>query len=174
MPKLDTFFVELTKMGICTIKVDDDELKLWKQILPAWVERCRQWDHRPSCQYLTASKIPLSLEFGRNPLCSCGEGKLPSGHILGIARWDLAAKYAVRAAISPIFSVPFVEQSFRVTKEEYARVASSTTGCKSCGKSGSDQSGKGLLQCSRCQAVRYCSVECQRRDWKGHKLACVK
>ncbi len=26
--------------------------------------------------------------------------------------------------------------------------------------------------CSRCQAVRYCSRECQRTDWKAHKPAC--
>ena len=27
--------------------------------------------------------------------------------------------------------------------------------------------------CARCQAVRYCSRECQRADWKAHKQACV-
>ena len=27
--------------------------------------------------------------------------------------------------------------------------------------------------CSRCQAVRYCSRECQRTDWKAHKPACA-
>jgi hypothetical protein len=27
--------------------------------------------------------------------------------------------------------------------------------------------------CSRCQAVRYCSRECQRTDWKTHKPACT-
>ena len=27
--------------------------------------------------------------------------------------------------------------------------------------------------CSRCQAVRYCSRECQRTDWKAHKPVCV-
>jgi hypothetical protein len=27
--------------------------------------------------------------------------------------------------------------------------------------------------CSRCQAVRYCSRECQRTDWKAHKLVCT-
>ena len=26
---------------------------------------------------------------------------------------------------------------------------------------------------SRCQAVRYCSRECQRTDWKAHKPACT-
>lgn len=43
--------------------------------------------------------------------------------------------------------------------------------------------GEGLLQggggpvafrrCSRCRAVRYCSVECQRRDWSLHKRSCT-
>ena len=27
--------------------------------------------------------------------------------------------------------------------------------------------------CGRCQAVRYCSRECQRADWKAHKPACA-
>jgi hypothetical protein len=27
--------------------------------------------------------------------------------------------------------------------------------------------------CARCEAVRYCSRECQRADWKAHKPACV-
>ncbi len=27
--------------------------------------------------------------------------------------------------------------------------------------------------CSRCHAVRYCSRECQRTDWKAHKPACA-
>ena len=27
--------------------------------------------------------------------------------------------------------------------------------------------------CSRCAAVRYCSRECQRTDWKAHKPACT-
>jgi hypothetical protein len=27
--------------------------------------------------------------------------------------------------------------------------------------------------CARCQAVRYCSRECQRTDWKAHKPACT-
>jgi hypothetical protein len=27
--------------------------------------------------------------------------------------------------------------------------------------------------CSRCEAMRYCSRECQRMDWKAHKGLCV-
>ena len=28
--------------------------------------------------------------------------------------------------------------------------------------------------CGRCEAVRYCSRECQRADWKAHKGACAQ
>ena len=30
----------------------------------------------------------------------------------------------------------------------------------------------GLFQCSNCKLVRYCSVDCQRGDWKRHKSTC--
>mmetsp|Transcript_89661 Transcript_89661/g.187274 ORF Transcript_89661/g.187274 Transcript_89661/m.187274 type:complete len:95 (-) Transcript_89661:654-938(-) len=29
-----------------------------------------------------------------------------------------------------------------------------------------------LLKCSRCRRIVYCSAECQRADWKSHRLAC--
>ncbi|CAE7562123.1 unnamed protein product [Symbiodinium natans] len=29
-------------------------------------------------------------------------------------------------------------------------------------------------RCSRCGAAAYCSTECQRKDWKTHKLSCQK
>ena len=29
-----------------------------------------------------------------------------------------------------------------------------------------------LLQCGRCNTVSYCSKECQRKDYKGHKTQC--
>jgi hypothetical protein len=31
---------------------------------------------------------------------------------------------------------------------------------------------KDLQKCSRCLVVRYCSKECQRKDWKEHKKQC--
>ncbi|PVH80401.1 hypothetical protein DL98DRAFT_654798 [Cadophora sp. DSE1049] len=30
-----------------------------------------------------------------------------------------------------------------------------------------------LKACGRCKRVRYCSIECQKTDWKSHKLACA-
>lgn len=36
--------------------------------------------------------------------------------------------------------------------------------CRACGKDGTQL-------CSRCKGITYCSVECQRSDWKRHKKA---
>ena len=43
--------------------------------------------------------------------------------------------------------------------------------CRVCCKKG-----EGYKQCSRCTCVYYCSVDCQRKDWKenGHKEECKK
>lgn len=30
------------------------------------------------------------------------------------------------------------------------------------------------LKCSRCGSSRYCSVDCQKKDWNNHKKSCVK
>lgn len=41
--------------------------------------------------------------------------------------------------------------------------------CAQCSKTGQ------FMRCSRCQAVRYCSPECQKAHWKaGHKESCKK
>mmetsp|Transcript_5810 Transcript_5810/g.8719 ORF Transcript_5810/g.8719 Transcript_5810/m.8719 type:complete len:406 (+) Transcript_5810:58-1275(+) len=46
--------------------------------------------------------------------------------------------------------------------------------CVNCGIS-EDTSTKGkLMQCSRCKLAYYCSKECQRADWKKHKVFCKK
>ena len=42
-------------------------------------------------------------------------------------------------------------------------------GCASAGCASEEASSV----CSRCQAVRYCSRECQRTDWKAHKPVCT-
>ena len=46
----------------------------------------------------------------------------------------------------------------------------SSSACAKCKK---DTSGN-PKRCSRCKAVSYCSVECQRADWTKHKLSCSK
>ena len=41
-----------------------------------------------------------------------------------------------------------------------------TSSCRVCGKQ--DE----LKNCSRCKSVKYCSVECQKKDWPQHKESC--
>ena len=43
--------------------------------------------------------------------------------------------------------------------------------CAACDKSGGDIKFK---MCSACQKVWYCSKDCQRSDWKRHKVECKK
>ena len=45
-----------------------------------------------------------------------------------------------------------------------AKVGCAAAGCAS---------EKASSVCGRCEAVRYCSRECQRADWKAHKPACT-
>lgn len=39
--------------------------------------------------------------------------------------------------------------------------------CTTCGKNQ-----KKMDKCSRCRDVYYCSKECQKSDWKSHKITC--
>nr|CAH0102531.1 unnamed protein product [Daphnia galeata] len=39
--------------------------------------------------------------------------------------------------------------------------------CAVCGKQSRDK----FKRCSRCKITEYCTVECQRADWRKHKLA---
>ena len=52
-------------------------------------------------------------------------------------------------------------------KEERSKIQRSKK-CKYCGKKDIE-----LKKCARCLSVLYCSVECQKNDWKDHKEICV-
>lgn len=45
--------------------------------------------------------------------------------------------------------------------------------CRNCNKNESDIDGK-MKQCANCGNAWYCSRECQKIDWKKHKLVCTK
>lgn len=102
--------------AIVSINVDEEELKLWKRSLPAYAERCRTWSHKVSCEYVRKNSIPLSMELGKSPLCSCGSGVFPANFMQNpktrkfLPKWDTVSRFAVRVAISPAFSVPMVEE----------------------------------------------------------------
>lgn len=176
--KLEDFLLVLRVLECCTITVNDEELVLWKKVLPALAERCRNWSHTPECEYARpGATIPLSTEMGEQVLCSCGAGKLPDD-FLNLPEWDVAAKFATRIAISPTFAVPFVED---VIDPDLADSLSKTgfsvdednpmLRCMNCG-SFEAKGGGPLKKCMRCLKMKYCSPECQKKDWKKHRMEC--
>lgn len=164
--ELEEFFLVVRELQICAVDVDDAELRLWRAALPALVERCRTWSHDPvRCAYRQpGATVPLTQETGHPFLCTCGAGSV-SPDFVGVPGWDAASRYAVRAAIGPLFAAPLVE--------DVVGAAADTAGpalalaCWACGKN----SGK-LMWCSRCKEVSYCSKECQKADWKKHRMEC--
>ncbi|KAK3692977.1 hypothetical protein B0T22DRAFT_504251 [Podospora appendiculata] len=176
MPKIRLTLQRLTHHGICSIRVDDAEMRLWRRVLPAYVERCRTWSHRPGCEYLAAGAgIPLSVEDGQPVLCACGNGILPPGEFQ-IPELKYVAKYAVRAAISPLFPCSLVDEvydgaSMPVPSDLWTE-ASEGDGCLACNRDRA-RDGTKLRTCAKCRKARYCSRACQRAHLKAHKSQCA-
>ena len=166
-----------------SIRVSNEESILWKRMLPALAERCRTWNHKPTCEYQSRG-APLSTEEGQSPLCSCGEGIISGAELaqLGSKEWTPFAKYAVRIAIAPIFPVPYLELCMSDLRDRareappqqrHAAAESSTSAsaatCDHCGEA-KDK----LLMCGGCRKARYCGPDCQKAHRKEHKRECVR
>lgn len=153
--------------GVVTIKLDPDESKGWRHLLPSLVERCRTWTHTPSCAYLTHGGVPMCPGAGadpeKRPFCACGVG-------VGTETMPQAFKplsaYVTRIAISPLFAVPYLEKVGMSPDDDEP---TDQRRCGACGKQGGS-----LSLCGKCKMVRYCSKACQVKDWKVHKKNCAK
>ncbi|KAI4100501.1 MAG: hypothetical protein L6R37_005452 [Teloschistes peruensis] len=165
--KLSNALAGLMEIKPLGINVSDSESILWKRLLPALAERCRTWNHTPQCEYHQKGIIPLSTEEAQNPLCGCGEGKVPSDFAKSVKEWKPFAKYVTRIAIAPVFPVPYVE-SLSISDEKAARLTLEPS-CDNCGKAS-----KELKACGGCGKVRYCGKDCQKAGWKEHKRVCGK
>ena len=53
---------------------------------------------------------------------------------------------------------------------DIAEVISEINTCSNC--KSQPQAGVELERCSRCQITKYCSVDCQKKDWDFHRFAC--
>ena len=148
-----------------------EEAVAWKRLLPAFAERCRTWKHGPNCEYLAGKKVPLSLEYYRDLLCSCGKGKDVTPEFRKEEAWKLAIPYVTRVAIGPLYGVPYAEDVGRfVAGLGAAKPSEPEKRCQKCGGLGKPK----LLVCGSCKSVSYCSVDCQKADWKTHKGTCRK
>ncbi|TFY83360.1 hypothetical protein EWM64_g646 [Hericium alpestre] len=141
-----------------SVSVYEGEMRAWKQLLPAFVERCRSWQHTENCEYASQGRVPLSEEMEEIPLCSCGRGKDTEGMSKN-ALWKPLAPYATRIALSPLFAVSYLESIGRDPDAHKCYV------CRGKGK-------PKLKACTGCRKVRYCSPDCQKQDWKAHKPKC--
>lgn len=153
-------FAKLVHQGeMINLNVLEGEMQAWKQLLPAFVERCRSsWTHGANCEYIVQGRIPLTEDMEADPLCSCGRGKDVEGmHKVGL--WKKFAPYVTRVALSPLFAVSYLETVGRDPDAHKCRV------CRGKGK-------PRIKVCTGCQKVRYCSPKCQKEDWKAHKPKC--
>ena len=150
-------FLSLTGQ-VGELKMQSDEVKAWKHLLPAFTERCRKWTHTADCEYLSRG-IPVSEVFRQSPLCSCGRGK-NIGPFAQNENWKDFAPYVTRAAISPLFAALFVDT--------FGADLASTVTCANCRSLGKPK----LLVCAGCKSIWYCSLSCQKADWKDHKKSC--
>ncbi|KAK2465897.1 hypothetical protein APHAL10511_001538 [Amanita phalloides] len=169
MPRLFNAICSIQKAGLTSIVTDAEEVKVWKLLLPAYTERCRKWAHTRHCEYLSKG-APVSEEIDQSPLCHCGEGKDLGGFSQN-REWRDFAPYATRAAISPLFSVPFIDTiGVGVFKDTDHVDHMDQETCAKCHGPGKPK----LMFCAGCKAVRYCSADCQKADWKTHKRSCKK
>ncbi|KAL2145727.1 hypothetical protein VTI28DRAFT_6422 [Corynascus sepedonium] len=177
--ELAEFLLVLRTLECCTLEVGKEELVLWKRALPALAERCRTWSHSSEgengCEYYEKGRVPVSLVEGEQVLCRCGQGKLPEAFI-SLPEWETAAKYATRIAISPMYASVLVEELIdpglaKAVAEEMVGGKLAVKRCRNCQKPETEE-GVSLKKCMRCLEVLYCSPECQKKDWKKHRMEC--
>lgn len=179
--------------GITLINTCGAETAAWTDLLLVFSERCRNYKHRKNCHYSTkgipldyhsdtplegswtASGASIPRDGGNVLQCACALGKA-SPEFLKVKAWAPLAKYVTRVAISPLFAVSYldavgVQFSKMMEMMEKGETFKDITAervweCYRCGKGGE------LMRCARCKKVLYCSSECQKADWRGHKLEC--
>jgi hypothetical protein len=139
--------------------VGEEGIRFWRAMLPGMAERCRDWKHKDTCEYMR--DIPDHIECEQSPICSCGMEMLAL-ELLATKMSLQLLSCLTRVAISPLYTTPYIEEA-GVDIGRKSVIASES--CRRCNK-------KGSLKCARCMEARYCSKECQVNDWKVHKTTC--
>ncbi|TFK74174.1 hypothetical protein BDN72DRAFT_813427 [Pluteus cervinus] len=170
------------------ILTSKEEAVVWKGLLPAFAERCRSWEHKPTCDYIKSSgKIPLGIEAKQDPLCQCGRG-IGIEAFAKVKGWSPFAPFVTRIALSPLFAVSYLEKIAGMLKPGTSKLNDMLSNdkptrntnlardiCGKCRKTAAELSKAGkpkMMICGLCKTVSYCSKECQKADWKAHKPKC--
>jgi hypothetical protein len=91
--------------GSIKIVVGEQVLKLWEEALPSMVERCRSGEHAAGC---TDSADSERIGEGESSTSVCGILQQSDEFINATAR-DWRDSSGTQIAISPVFTVPYVE-----------------------------------------------------------------
>jgi len=181
IPMLNTLAKECTAAvegladtDMVTFIVSDQEALFWKHLLPAFAERCRQWQHKPSCEYKQQDMIPICTVPEESFMCGCGLGTFPDGYLENLEAFKSLARFSVRVAIPVIFPSPVSRDSTapglpaNINEPSHQKQDC----CNVCSARKSSD-GKPLQKCAGCKVTLYCSSACQKKDWKkGHKQLC--
>jgi hypothetical protein len=182
----EDFFELGTDVFALQMRCSNREMDAWKRLLPAFVERCRDWSHTTNCEYRTS--IPVSLEAKQSPLCSCAKGH-PSPTFKKHKSVRRFSHFVTRAAISLLWGISYLESVGRDLTLDPGQgdmepnVNGETGGdpggsayqveyCAGCCRERGIRAGGRWFTCSRCKKVGYCSAECQKKDWPQHKSIC--
>lgn len=115
----------------------------------------------------------------------CSSGNMTNHLILAKTLLELSEKnYGTRHPPAGYSSIPRVLYllSKSIDRDEDTSIAQELikeleiqNKCANCGREAESMPTKKLKQCAVCEAVSYCSRECQVKHWKdGHKSDCVK
>lgn len=167
----------LSEMGGIVLRCSVNSYKLWTLYIRASVERSRSWSHRSSC----AGKLQDGMvDHLQQFLCQCGAGNVTK-EFEEVSEWKSFTPFVTRCLFTPLFPVQCMEPIMTMTmdfdkfgtskKVKVERELDTQKSCFTCKAKEAVGGGK-LLHCTRCRSTVYCSKECQKKDWKQHKLNC--
>lgn len=191
LPLDDTFVAQfINKLGVLEraegithLACPDSELTEWARLIPAFVERCRDWSHKTNCAYVRKGVVPLGTQFGEVPICDCGRDRVSSS-FKKRKNWAPFAPYVTRIAISPLFAVSYLDAVGRdiasqvkgkkqTTQATMQKPATEGLARCACCEVAIPEDAR-VMRCSRCKQTIYCGSTCQAKDWPKHKKVCVK
>ena len=131
---------------VVQVVVEVEEMRLWREVLPAWVERCRggMWAHREGCEYYHAAegvwRAPVSVEPGKEVVCGCGKGVFPDNCGADVHAWEMFRPHCVQAAIPALFAsvlaedvIPDFGKTASAREEQEKKDSVSVSACRNCG-----------------------------------------
>ncbi|KAF2399717.1 hypothetical protein EJ06DRAFT_511932 [Trichodelitschia bisporula] len=75
-PALHQALQDVHQKRVVFLDMDAGQLQMWRNVLPAFAERCRTWEHVPACD---DAYLDTKGQGHDSPcLCFCGNGEVPS------------------------------------------------------------------------------------------------